>query len=126
MVSATLAISALMVRLVWEVIRAPSAGYRFVVILVILMVLGISALLLYFTIKPGLKKLKSLPVKVSITLIVTIGFIDAIVHYIRFVPSPKAVLPISVVIASLLLMSAVIAYPLVLWIIWSKGKAKEG
>jgi hypothetical protein len=125
MVSATLAIGALMVRLVWETIRAPSAGYQFVVILVILIVLGVYALLLYFTIKPDLKKLKSLPVKISITLIFTMGIVDAIVHYIRFVPSPKAVLPISVVIASMLLMSAVIAYPLALWIIWSKGKAKK-
>ena len=121
-VSATLAIGAVIVRLVWEVIHAPSAGYLFVVLLVMLVTLGIYALLLYLVIKPSRKKLKSLPIRISITAIVTIGIIDAIIHFVRFVPSPEAVLPISVIIASLLLAAGISAYPLVLWVVWFMGK----
>ena len=123
-VSATLAIGAVIVRLVWEVIHAPSAGYLFVVLLVMLVTLGIYALLIYLVIKPSRKKLKSLPIRISITAIVNIGIIDAIIHFVRFVPSPEAVLPISVIIASLLLAAGISAYPLVLWVIWFIGKAK--
>ena len=121
-VSATLAIGAVIVRLVWEVIHAPSAGYLFVVLLVMLVTLGIYALLLYLVIKPSRKKLKSLPIRISITAIVTIGIIDVIIHFVRFVPSPEAVLPISVIIASLLLAAGISAYPLVLWVVWFMGK----
>ena len=58
-VSVTLLISAVIVRLAWAVTSAPSAGYLFVVLAILLVTLGIYALFLYLIIKPSRKKLKA-------------------------------------------------------------------
>ena len=87
--------------------------------------LSIYALLLYLIIKPSLKKLKSLPVRIWGSVIVTAAIISAIVHYIRFVPSPEAASPLSVIIASLLLAASISIYLLVLWALWFKGIKKR-
>ena len=130
-VSVTLAIAAVVVRLVWEVIHAPSAGYLFVVLAILLITLGIYALILYLTIKPSLEKLKSPLVRIWVTVIVTVALIDTIIHFVRFVPSvpyvpsPEVASPFSVIMASLLLAAFVSAYALVLWVIWFIRKARE-
>ncbi len=117
-VSVTLLISAVIVRLAWAVAYAPSAGYLFVVLAILLVTLGIYALFLYLIIKPSQKKLKSLPVRIWVTIIITGALIDGIIHFVRFVPSPEAASPLSVIIASLLLVGGISAYLLVLWVIW--------
>ena len=124
-VSVTLLISAVIVRLAWAVTYAPSAGYLFVVLAILLVTLGIYALFLYLIIKPSLKKLKSLPVRIWVTIIITGALIDGIIHFVRFVPSPEAASPLSVVIASLLLVGGISAYLLALWVIWFIRKARE-
>jgi len=124
-VSVTLLISAVIVRLAWAVTYAPSAGYLFVVLAFLLVTLGIYALFLYLIIKPSLKKLKSLPVRIWVTIIITGALIDGIIHFVRFVPSPEAASPLSVIIASLLLVGGISAYLLVLWVIWSVWKARK-
>jgi len=124
-VSVTLLISAVIVRLAWAVTYAPSAGYLFVVLAILLVILGIYALFLYLIIKPGQKKLKSLLVRIWVTIIITGGLIDGIIHFVRFVPSPEAASLLSVVIASLLLVGGISAYLLVLWVIWSVWKARK-
>ena len=124
-VSVTLLISAVIVRLAWAVTYAPSAGYLFVVLAILLVTLGIYALFLYLIIKPSPKKLKSLLVRIWVTIIITGGLIDGIIHFVRFVPSPEAASPLSVVIASLLLVGGISAYLLVLWVIWSVWKARK-
>jgi hypothetical protein len=96
-----------------------------IIALCIVVTLGIYALLVYFTIKPSLKKLRSLPIRICGTIIITFALISGIIHYIRFVPSPEAASPLSVVIASLLLLAGISAYPLALWVIWSVRKARE-
>jgi len=122
-VALTLALGAVIVRLAWEVIVA--APSLVVVILVMFTILSIYALLLYLIIKPSLKKLKSLPVRIWVSVIVTAAIISAIVHYIRFVPSPEATSPLSVIIASLLLTAGISIYLLVLWALWFKGIKKR-
>ena len=124
-VSVTLLISAVIVRLAWAVTYAPSAGYLFVVLAILLVTLGIYALFLYLIIKPSLKKLKSLPVRIWVTIIITGALIDGIIHFVRFVPSPEAASPLSVIIASLFLVGGISAYLLVLWVIWSVWKARK-
>jgi len=124
-VSVTLLISAVIVRLAWAVTYAPSTGYLFVVLAILLVTLGIYALFLYLIIKPSLKKLKSLPVRIWVTIIITGALIDGIIHFVRFVPSPEAASPLSVAIASLLLTGGISAYLLVLWVIWSVWKARK-
>ncbi len=125
MATFTLALSAVVVRLVWEFTIPLSMGSLVIIILVILALLGIYALILYLFIAPSLKKLKSLPVGIGITGIFTAAFFGAIVHFIRFVPSPEAASPLSIVIATLLLMAAIGVYILILWVIWSIWKARE-
>jgi hypothetical protein len=122
-VALTLALGAVIVRLAWEVIVA--APSPVVIILVMFTTLSIYALLLYLIIKPSLKKLKSLPVRIWVSVIVTAAIISAIVHYIRFVPSPEAASPLSVIIASLLLAASISIYLLVLWALWFKGIKKR-
>ena len=122
--SITLLISAVIVRLAWEVTYAPSAGYLFVVLAILLVTLGIYTLFLYLIIRPSLKKLKSLPVRKWVTIIITSALIGGVIHFVRFVPSPEAAAPLSVVIASLLLTGGISAYLLVLWVIWSVWKGR--
>ena len=122
-VSITLALAAVVVRLVWELIPLTSTGTLAVIIPLILVIIGIYALLLYLTIKPGLKKLKSLPITILLTILASSAFISGTIHFIRFVPSPEATSPPSVVIASMLLTAAIIAYTLALWVIWSTRKS---
>jgi len=122
-VALTLALGAVIVRLTREVIVA--APSPVVIILVMLTTLSIYALLLYLIIKPSLKKLKSLPVRIWVSVIVTAAIISAIIHYIRFVPSPEATSPLSVIIASLLLAAGISVYLLALWALWFKGIKKR-
>ena len=93
--------------------------------LLIFVTFTVYALFLYLTIKPSLKKLKSLPVRIWVSVIFTAAIIGAIIHYIRFIPSPEAAAPLSVVIASLLLTAGISGYLLILWVIWFM-RAKKG
>ena len=124
-VSITLALSAVMVRLAWEATFTRPVSSMVIIALCILVTLGIYALFLYLTIKPSLRKLRSLPIRISVTAIITAGLISGIIHFIRFVPSPEAASPLSVIIASLLLLAGISAYPLALLVIWSIQKVKE-
>ncbi len=121
-VSLTLALGAVIVRLAWEITFTTAVPSLAIIILVIFAIISIYALLFYLTIKPSLKKLKSLPVAIWVTVMFTAGLIGALIHFVRFVPSPEAALPLSVIIASMLIMSAISAYLLVLWVIWFTGK----
>lgn len=121
-VSITPALAAVFIRLVWETTIATAVGTWVIVILLMLVILGIYALLLYLNIKPSMKKLKSLPFRLGVTVITTAAIIGAIIHFIRFVPSPEAAESLSVVIASLLLMAGISGYLLILRVIWPVGK----
>lgn len=123
-VPVTLALGALIIRLVWEITVNQSAGTLTVVILLMLLLLGAYVLFIYFIIKPDLKKLKSLPVAIAVTVMATAGLISGIIHFIRYVPSPLATEPLSLVIATLLLLAGISAYFLLLWVIWSVWKSR--
>lgn len=116
--SLTIALSAVIIRLVWEaIVAAPSLA---VITLVIFAMLSIYALFLYLAIKP--EKLKSLPVRIWASVMVTAAIISAIIHYTRFLPS--ATTPLSVIIATMLLVAGISAYLLVIWGIWFVGTKK--
>jgi hypothetical protein len=119
MVSCTLALSAVIVRLAWEIYVNPLLGTLSVVTPVIVVIAGTNALVIYLLIAPSMKKVKSLPIGIWVLAIFTAGVIGSIFHYIRFVPSPEADAPLSIVIATLLLIAVVSGYLAVLWAFWS-------
>ncbi len=111
MVTITLALGAVIIRLSWAATFIRPVSSMVIIALCTVVTFGIYVLISYCTIKPSLKKLRSLPVRISVTIIITVGLISGIIHFIRFVPSPEAASPLSVVIASMLLMASVSAYP---------------
>jgi hypothetical protein len=125
MASCTLALSAVIVRLAWEIYVNPMVGTLAVVIPVIVVIAGTDALIIYLLIAPSMRKIKSLPVGIWIIVIFTAGVIGSIIHYIRFVPSPEGDAPLSIVIATLLLTAVVSGYLLVLWVFWFIGIKKR-
>ena len=118
MISCTLALSAVIVRLAWEIYVNPMIGTLAVVTPVIVVIAGTNALVIYLFIAPSMKKTKSLPIGIWVLAIFTAGVIGSIIHYIRFVPSPEADAPLSIVIATLLLIAVVSGYLAVLWAFW--------
>ena len=124
LVSSGLALAAVIVRLVWEITYTTSAPSLAIIIMVILVILGVYALFIYLTIRPGLRKLKSRPVMTGGVAVFTFGLGAAIFHFIRFVPSPEASPFLSVVIAVLLLLAAISAYLLLLRVVWAVWKGR--
>ena len=119
MVSCTFALSAVIVRLAWEIYVNPLVGTMAVVTPVIVVIAGTNALVIYLLIAPNMKKLKSLSIGIWVIAIFTAGAVGSIIHYIHFVPSPEAEAPLSIVIATLLLIAVVSGYLAVLWVFWS-------
>ncbi len=126
MVTLTLALAPVIIRFVWEITINSSVASLVILIPVILTIVGIYALVLYLLIAPSMKKLRSLPVLIGVIVVFTAGLIGSIIHYIRFVPSPEAAAPLSVVMATLLIMAAISGYILILWVIWSFWKGRIG
>ena len=125
MVSCTLALSAVIVRLAWEIYVNPFVATLAVVTPVIVVIAGTNALIIYLLIAPSMRKIKSLPVEILIIGIFTAGVIASIIHYIRFVPSPEGDAPLSIVIATLLLIAVVSGYLAVLWVFWFIGTKRR-
>ena len=116
---------ATIIRIVWEVTVNPSVSGFTMSALVILGLLGLYALIFYVTLKPNLKKLKSLPVGIGVFVMATGGLIGGAIHFVRFIPSPEVGLPWSLVIVCLYLLAAVSAYCMLLWVIWSIWKNRK-
>lgn len=123
--SFTLAVIAVVIRAVWQIVAIPTPGTMVIFIPLIFTLLGANALVAYLTIKPGLQKLKQLPVVIGITAVVTAGLVAGVSHFAHFIPSPEAVLPLSKIIGILVVLSSLIAYLLFLWFIWSFRKNRE-
>jgi len=123
-VSITLAMGTMMLRLGWEITMAEAVGTVVIVVLLMLATLGIYVISLYLIIKPDKKKLSSAPVKGSLFAIVTAGFIAGIIHYYRFMPSPEASETMSKVLATMLLSASFFGYALVLDFMW-QGRNKK-
>ena len=75
--------------------------------------------LLLLLIRPGLlEKLKTRPVRIGVTAVVTAALVTLTIHTIRFLPSPEAIYLQSKVMAILLLAALISVYPLILRYIW--------
>ena len=124
-VAVTLALLSVVIRAVWQIIVIPTAGTLTIFIPLIFTILGINALITYFTIKPDLKKLKSPPALLGIMLVLTGGLISGVAHYNNFIFSPEAEPLTSKIIATLLILGTVSAYFLAIWVIWSIWKSRK-
>ena len=123
-VSLTLAFIAVIISLVYRVTITDSVSSLVVIVLRILAILGAYALILYFTIRPSLKKLKSLPMAILVTLVATGAIVDGAIHFFRFVFSSTPTFPYGIIVAVLLLAAGIGAYLLLLWVIWAVWKAR--
>ena len=61
----------------------------------------------------------------GLAVMTTGGVIGAVIHFIRFLPSPECELPWSLVIALLYFTALLNAYFILLWHIWSLWKKKR-
>jgi hypothetical protein len=113
------------VRLVWALTSSLPMISKVILILLIFAILGIYALILYLTIKPSLRKFTSLPVAILVTVVLTGALAGATIHYIRFITSPGADSPLSLIIACLLEASGISLYAVLLWGIWKARKSRK-
>jgi hypothetical protein len=121
----TPALAAAIIRLIWGMTRNPHPGSLTIMIALVIASSITYALLLYLTIKPSLKKLRSLPVAITATVIAGGGVIGCIIHFFRYISSPKANLFINFFLAGILLASAIAICGLILWVFWRLHKGKE-
>ena len=82
--------------------------------------------LLLLLIRPGLmEKLKSRPVRIGVTAVITAALVTLTIHTIRFLPSPEAIYIQSKVMAILLLAALISVYPLILRYIWTHWRRED-
>lgn len=124
-VSFTLAVIAVIIRAVWQIVVIPTPGTMVIFIPLIFTLLGANTLVVYLTIKPSLKKLKRLPVLIGITVVVTAGLVAGVSHFAHFIFSPEADPPLCKIIGTLVLLSSFGAYLLLLCFLWSFRKKRE-
>ena len=125
LVTVTPVIVAIIIRIIWELMANPSTDGLIMLIPVILGLLGLYALIACFIVKPNPKMPASLPVGMGVAILATAGLIGGVIHLTRFIPSPEAGLPWSLVIALLYLLTGTSAYLMLLRIIWSNWKSRE-
>jgi len=82
--------------------------------------------LLALLIKPSLiSQLKTQPVRVGVSAVITAALTCLTIHTIRFLPSPEAVYVQSKVMSILLLAALIAVYPLILKYIWHVWRREE-
>lgn len=116
----TFAVVAVVIRAIWQIVVIPTSGTMLIFIPLIIALLGINALFAYLVIKP--EKLRSLPFKIGITVALSAGLLAGMTHFVRFIISHQADPFLSKVIGSLVVLSSVSVYLLILYIIWSLRK----
>ncbi len=121
----TFATSGIVVRLIWALTSPMMVVSRVIIVLLILAALGVNALVVYLIIKPSLRKLKSLPVAISATVVFGGALVGAGIHFVRFITSPGASSPISVVIASLFMAACISGYVFLLWLVWGTRRRRS-
>jgi len=123
--SVTLAMSAVILILARHISYAASVVGLAMLSMCVVTALGVWGWVTYFILRPGVKVLRSPFFQGSVTVITTAGIASAVIHYLRFIPSPEAAATLSKVIATLLMTAGISAYPLLMWLIWSYKKMGE-
>jgi hypothetical protein len=121
-VAFTLAVAAIIIRAIWQIVDIPTGGTMLIFIPLILALLFAEFLVIYLLMRP--KRLKSLPFTVGITIALSAGLVAGVTHFVRFIISDKADPLLSKLISSLVLAASLGAYSLILYAIWSFRRAK--
>ncbi len=116
-VTFTIAVVAIVIRSIWQIVVIPTQGTMIIFIPLILALMGGDALLAYLTWNP--QQLRRLPALIGISVVLTAGLIAGVAHFAHFIPSPEAAHPLSKVIGVCVLLSSLSAYSLILWFLWS-------
>jgi hypothetical protein len=120
LVTITLFVIALTMRMGWALYEAIAPGTYIICILIILATLGIYAAVIYFTYNPDFKKLKTPPFQIGFSAILIAALVAGVIHAYRFIPSPQANIPISIPMALLLLASETSICILLIYLLWRK------
>jgi hypothetical protein len=123
-VSFSLAVIAIVIRSIWQIVVIPTPGTMLIFIPLILALLGVDILFAYLTLRP--EELRSTSIACGITVALTAGLLAGVTHFIRFIISPLAEPFFSKIIGLFVILSSLIAYLLVLHIVWSLRKAAPG
>ena len=119
----TIIFSAAVFRLTWNIPYSIATISKVVLGLAIAVVVA-GYFFLLLLIRPSLmEKLKTRPVRIGVTTVVTAALVTLTIHTIRFLPSPEAVLIQSKVMAILLLAALTSVYPIILkytWRVWRR------
>ncbi|MFC1901954.1 hypothetical protein ACFLX3_03405 [Chloroflexota bacterium] len=119
----TLAIIAVVIRSIWQIVVIPTPGTMLIFIPLILALLGMNALFAYLVVNP--RKFRSLPFIIGITAILTASLVAGVTHFVHFIISPEAEPFLCKIIGWLVVLSSTSAYLLVLRLIWSFREAGE-
>jgi hypothetical protein len=114
--------------MVWALVIDCSTSGLVMSVLVIIGLLGLYALIFYFVLKPNIAVLTSLPIWSAIAVMATGGLIGGIIHTARFISSPQADKPWSLIMVVLYLFAGFNAYGILVWFtcsLWRK-KLRQG
>ena len=119
----TLAVIAIVIRAIWQIVVIPTPGTMLIFIPLIAALISMNSLFAYLVINP--EKLRSMPFITGVTIALTAGLVAGVTHFIRFIISPEADPFWSKVIGWLIVLSSISAYLLILNVIWSFRKQKD-
>jgi hypothetical protein len=119
----TLAVISIFIRAIWQIVVIPTPGTMLIFIPILVAIVGINTLFAYLVINP--QKFRSLPFIIGVTVALTAGLLAGVSHFIRFFISPGATPLLSKIISSLVLISSVSLYFLLLRILWSLRKPEK-
>ena len=122
-VTFTMAIIAIVIRAIWQIVVIPTSATMLIFIPLIVALLGTDIFIAYIIFNPD--KLKALPFQVGITVALSAGLLAGVTHFVRFIISPEADPVFSKIIGSLVVLSSVGTYLLILWFIWFFRKAEK-
>jgi hypothetical protein len=123
--SFTLAVIAVVIRSIWQIVVIPTSGTVIIFIPLIFTLLGANALVTYLTIRPSRQKLEHLWVVIGLTAVFTAGVVAGVSHFVHFIFSPEADPLLSKIIGFFVLSSSLTAYLLFIWFIWSFRRNRE-
>ena len=121
-VTVTLGFLAVAVRLAWAASNRMSLDAGALIVLLALGILNLYCLILYVILRPNRHALTTLFFRTWFTVTLSSICAAGVIHFVRFLPSPECVWPLSPVIAVLLLAAGVSGYLLTLWVVWSVVK----